>query len=183
MNAMLCVGERAVLHRGFRVAISAGRGCLSFLTALLPAVLLASCALPVHQYKTGTDNQAWGNDSWQVDEAGSSVKITAEATFKTPPGLVQIPVSLGHAMTIQHVRGTVSLSVPGAGVNGSIIAVVSDQDGNPLAAVKMQQFGDAVATVPIDATLSCAVPVTSLQVQYYVDMPGEQVVDLSIAMN
>lgn len=109
--------------------------------------------------------------------------FTAQARFTTPPGLVQIPVSLGQAMKIQHVRGTVSLSVLKAGVNGSIIAILRDQEGNAIAAVKMQEFGDATATIPIDATLACDLPVTSLQLQYYVDMPGTQVVSMSLVLN
>ncbi|HEX5423767.1 MAG TPA: hypothetical protein VFW94_09480 [Candidatus Acidoferrales bacterium] len=96
---------------------------------------------------------------------------------------VQIPVSLGQAMRIQHVHGTVSLSVPKTGVKGSIIAILRDQEGNAIAAVKMQEFGDATATIPIDATLACDLPVTSLQLQYYVDMPGTQVVSMSLVLN
>lgn len=163
--------------------ISARRRYLWFLITLLPVGLLVSCALPIHQYKIGADNRSWGNDAWQVDQSGSGVTFTAQATFTTPPGLVQIPVSLGQAMRIQHVRGTVSLSVPKAGVNGSIIAILRDQEGNAIAAVKMQEFGDATATVPVDATLACDLPVTSLQLQYYVDMPGTQVVSMSLVLN
>lgn len=165
------------------MAISVGRRCLLFLAALLPVVLLVACALPVQQYKRGSDNKPWGNDSWQVDRAGSSVTFTAQATFRAPPGLVQIPVSLDHAMTIQHVHGTVSLSVPDAGVNGSIIAMLRDQDGNAIAAVKMQEFGNATATVPVDATLDCDLKITSLELEYYVDMPGTQIVSVSLDMN
>ncbi|MGH9735638.1 MAG: hypothetical protein ACRD8A_13740 [Candidatus Acidiferrales bacterium] len=150
---------------------------------MLPALFLLSCALPIEQYKTGADNHSWGNDNWQVVRSGSSVTLTAQATFKTPPGLVQIPVPLGDAMTIQHIRGTVSLSVPVAGVNGSIIAMLRDQDGNAIAAVKTQEFGDATATIPVDATLDCHLAVTSVQLEYYVDMPGTQIVSMSLEMN
>lgn len=86
-------------------------------------------------------------------------------------------------MTIQHVHGTVSLSVPEAGVNGSIIAMLRDQDGNAIAAVKMQEFGNASATVPVDATLDCDLQITSLELEYYVDMPGTQIVSVSLDMN
>lgn len=163
--------------------ISARRRYLWFLITLLPVGLLVSCALPVHQYNLGSDTRLWGTDSWQVDQSDSSATFTAQATFTTPVGLVQIPVLLGHAMKIQHVHGTVSLSVPRAGVNGSIIAILRDQEGNAIAAVKMQELGGATATIPIDATLACDLPVTSLHLQYYVDMPGTQVVSMSLVLN
>lgn len=86
-------------------------------------------------------------------------------------------------MTIRHVHGSVSLTVPVDGVNGSIIAMLRDQSGNAVAAVKMQQFGNATATVPIDATLSSDLSVTSLQLLYYVDMPGTQIVYVSFVIN
>lgn len=179
----LCVGTRGPVPGGVRLAVLFRRRCLLFLVALLPGALLVSCALQAGQYAHGSDDRPWGNDSWQVDQAASTVTFTAQAVFNKPPGLVQIPVPIAHAISVRHVHGTVSLSVPKAGVNGSIIAMLRDQDGNALAAVKMQQFGDAMATVPIDATLSSDLPVTSLQVQYYVDMPGTQVVYMSITIN
>lgn len=165
------------------MATSFGRRRLLFFIALLPAALLAACALQAPQYAHGSDDRPWGSESWQVAQADSAVTFTAQATFNSPPGLVQIPVPIDNAISVRHVHGSVSLSVPQAGVNGSIIAMLRDQNGNAIAAVKMQQFGKAMATVPIDATLACDLPVTSLQLQYYVDMPGTQVVSMSIVMN
>jgi len=165
------------------VTLSVGTRCVSFFMALVAATLLASCALPVEQYRNGSDNRTWGNESWQVDRTASGATFTAQATFQTPPGLVEIPVSIDQAITVRHVQGSVTLSVPQPGVNGSIIAMLCDQDGNAIAAVKMQQFGDGTATVPIDATLASGLPVTSLQLQYYVDMPGTQVVTMSIQLD
>lgn len=147
------------------------------------AASLASCALQAQQSVIRSENQPWGNSSWQLEQTTSSITFTADATFNTPPGLVRIPVPINHAATIRHVQGSVSLSVPTAGVNGSIIAMLRDQNGNAIAAVKMQQFGDATATVPIDATLSNDLPVTSLQLLYYVDEPGTQVVSLTFVLN
>lgn len=158
------------------------RWLLSF-SVFVAAAFLTSCALTAPQSTIGSNNRPWGSYSWQLDQATSGLTFTADATFKTPPGLVQIPVSISRALTIRHIQGSVSLSVPTAGVNGSIIAVLRDQDGNAIAAVKMQQFGDATGTVPIDATLASGLPVTSLQLLYYVDMPGTQIVHMSFVMN
>lgn len=142
-----------------------------------------SCALEPGQYAVSSENKSWGNYSWQLDEAAAGLTLTAQATFDKPPGLVQIPVSISHATTVQHVRGTFSLYVPTPGVNGSIIAMLRDQSGNAIAAVKIQQFGNAMATVPINATLSSDLSITSLRLQYYVDEPGAQVVYMSLVMN
>lgn len=154
-----------------------------FFTIFVGVALLASCALPVQQSTIGAENRSWGSHSWQLDQANSSATFTAEATFNTPPGLVRIPVPIGRAMKIRHVHGSVSLTVPVAGVNGSIIAMLRDQSGNAIAAVKMQQFGNATATIPIDAMLSNDLSVTSLQLLYYVDMPGTQIVYMSLVMD
>lgn len=162
---------------------SFGQRWLLLLNVFVAAAFLASCALTAHPSAIGADNRPWGNYSWQLDQATSSVTFTAEATFNSPPGLVRIPVPIIHATTIRHVHGSVSLTVPATGVNGSIIAMLRDQSGNAIAAVKMQQFGNATATVPIDATLSSDLSVTSLQLMYYVDMPGTQVVYMSFTMN
>ncbi len=153
------------------------------LVALIPATLLLCGNLQAQQSTSGSATQSWGSYRWQVDQASSTVTFTAEATFNTPPGLVQIPVSIRHATTIRHLHGSVSLWVPKAGVNGSIIAILRDQNGNALAAVKMQQFGNATATIPIDATLSNDLPVTSLELLYCVDLPGTQVVYMSFVLN
>lgn len=169
--------------RGSEVARTLSRRWSLFFVALVVATLLLSGNLQAQQSTRASSNESWGSWKWQVDEASSTITLSAEARFEKPSGFVHIPVSIRHANTIQHVHGSVSLSVPQAGVNGSIIAMLRDQDGNALAAVKMQQFGDAIATVPIDATFDCDLPVTSLQLQYYVDMPGTQVVTMSITMN
>lgn len=162
---------------------SFGHRGLLFLSVFVAAAFLASCALTAQHSVIGSNNRSWGSYSWQLDQASSSVTITAEATFNTPPGLVRIPMPISHAMTIRHVHGSVSLTVPVDGVNGSIIAMLRDQSGNAVAAVKMQQFGNATATVPIDATLSSDLSVTSLQLLYYVDMPGTQIVYVSFVIN
>jgi hypothetical protein len=153
------------------------------LTALLAAALLQSGNLQAQESTHGSDNESWGTYSWQVDQASSTITLIGQATFKSPPGLVQIPVAIRHATTIRHVHGSVSLWVPETGVNGSIMAMLRDQNGNALVAVKMQQFGDATVTLPIDATLSSDCPITSLELSYYVDMPGTQVVYMSFAVN
>jgi hypothetical protein len=156
---------------------------LLLLTVLVAAGLLASCALQSRPPAIRSASRPWGSYSWQVDQATSSLTFVADATFTSAPGLVQIPVPLSYAATVRHIQGSVSLSVPTTGVNGSIIALLRDQNGNAIAAVKMQQFGDATATVPINATLSSDLSVTSLQLLYYIDEPGTQIVHMSFVMN
>lgn len=166
-----------------QVAGSLGHRWLFVVTAFVAIPLLASCALEPGQYTVGSESKSWGTYSWQLDQATANMTFTAQARFDHPPGLVQVPVRISHATIVRHVHGAVSLQVPTIGVNGSIIAMLCDQSGNAIAAVKMQQFGNATGTVPIDATLSSDLSVTSLQLQYFVDEPGTQIVNMSLVLN
>lgn len=64
------------------MATSFGRRRLLFFIALLPAALLAACALQAPQYAHGSDDRPWGSESWQVAQADSAVTFTAQATFR-----------------------------------------------------------------------------------------------------
>jgi len=121
-----------------------------------------------------------------VDQATVTTTINAEAGFNTPPGIpVQVAVNLPAGTTIHEIHGNFSLAVwqGGSCGNGSIIAQLRDQNGNALAAVKLQQFGPSTVNVPISGTFSTGVAITSLQIQYFVDLCGAQTVDLSLVMN
>lgn len=157
---------------------------LVLLAAFLAATLLLSGNLRAQQQScSGSSKESWGSYRWQVDQGTSTVTFTAQGLFNTPPGTVQVPISLSRTTVVRHIHGSVSLWVPESGVNGSIIAIVRDQNGNALAAVKMQQFGTATATIPIDATLSSPLTISSLVLAYCVDLPGTQVVHISLVMS
>jgi hypothetical protein len=151
------------------------------LVALAPAF---SCGAARAQISTsGAANTSWGSYSWQVDQATTTTTLIAVATFMSPPGLVQIPVAIHAPTTVHEVHGTVTLAVPQSGVNGSIIAQVRDQAGNAIAAVKMEKFGTGAATVPITGTFRVGLSITSLELQFFVDLPGIQIVRMSFVMS
>lgn len=112
--------------------------------------------------------------------------LNSTFSFNTLPGLVQVPVSLHNATTVHEVHGNITLAVwqaAGSCGNGSIIAELRDQNVNVIAAVKLQQWGQAAINVPISGTFSVPLSVTSLQLQLYVDLCGPQTVTLGLVMN
>ena len=137
------------------------------------------------QSTSGSATTSWGNYGWQVDQAPVTTTFTSIAGFNTPPGLVQIPVSLSHATTVHEVHGNFSLATWAGGTcgNGSIIAQVLDQNLNAIAAMKLQVFGPGTTNVPITGTFTTPLPVTSLLLQYFVDLCGAQTVSVSLVMN
>jgi hypothetical protein len=139
---------------------------------------------------TGSATTAWGNYSWQLDQAPVTTTITAIAGFNTPPGLVQIPVSLPAGTTIHEVHGNFSLATwsawdgsSGSCGNGSIIAQLRDQNGNAIAAVKLNVLGTGTTNIPITGTFTTPLSVTSLQIQYFVDLCGAQTVSFTLVMS
>jgi hypothetical protein len=124
--------------------------------AFLAATLLLLGNAHAQQSTSNSGNESRG--------ARSTVTVTAGATFKTPPGSVQILLSIGHATTIRRVHGrgfsmpagTVQIPVPVAAAvtiqevhgnvsftfwqadgcsSGSVVAQILYQEGNVLAAV------------------------------------------------
>lgn len=134
---------------------------------------------------TGSATTSWGGWNWQVDRAAITTTITGTASFNTPPGLVQIPVNIASSATVHEVHGNMSLATWQSGTcgNGSIIAQIRDQNGNAIAAVKLQQFGQGSTNVPINGTFTTPLSVTSLQIQYFVDLCGPQTVSFSLVMS
>ncbi|HEY6352643.1 MAG TPA: hypothetical protein VI636_24870 [Candidatus Angelobacter sp.] len=134
---------------------------------------------------SGTVNTAWGYYIWQVDQSITTTTLTSETGFNTPPGLVQIPVTLPSSTTIHEVHGNISFGVFQGGTCGvgSIIAQVRDQNQNVIAAVDLIQFGQSSANVSIKGTFGTSLAVTSLQLQFDVDQCGAQVASWSLTMS
>lgn len=155
--------------------------------ALVLAVSLVFAATAQAQVSSTTGNAAtsWGGWNWQADRAPVTTTLTGTGSFSTPPGLVQIPVTLASSTTVHEVHGNFTLATWQSGTcgNGSIIAQVLDQSGNAIAAVKLQQFGVGSTNVPINGTFTTPLSVTSLQIQYFVDLCGPQTVVFSLVMS
>jgi hypothetical protein len=152
------------------------------------ALVVFMSAISVHAQVTSTSGSAstsWGGYNWQVDRAPITATIGATATFNTPPGLVQIPVTIASPVTVHEVHGNMTLATNQSGTcgTGSIIAQVLDQHANVIAAVKLQQFGIGSTNVPIEGTFTTPLSVTSLTVQYYVDLCGSQVVTFELTVS
>jgi hypothetical protein len=134
---------------------------------------------------SGSASTSWGGYNWQVDRAPITALIGATASFSTPPGLVQIPITIASPVTVHEVHGNMTLVTNQSGTcgNGSIIAQLLDQSGNAIAAVKLQQFGIGSTNVPITGTFTTPLSVTSFTIQYYVDLCGSQVVTFSLVVS
>jgi hypothetical protein len=144
---------------------------------------------------SGSGTTSFGNFSWQVDRAPITTTINAVAGFNTPPpgppaGLFTTPVSVASPFTLHELHGNFALATwptwngnPSSCGNGSIIAQVLDQNGNTLAAVKLQVLGPSTTNVPIEGTFSTPLSITSLTLQYDVDLCGAQTVSLALVMS
>jgi hypothetical protein len=152
---------------------------------LAAALVFASAAQAQVASTSGSASTSWGGWNWQADRAPITTTVTGSASFNTPPGLVQIPVTLASGTTVHEVHGNFTLATWQSGTcgNGSIIAQLRDQSGNAIAAVKLQQFGPGTTNVPINGTFSTPFSVTSLQIQYFVDLCGAQTVSFSLVMS
>lgn len=133
----------------------------------------------------GAINTSWGYYQWQVDQLASTTTLTSETGFNTPPGLVQIPVTLACAATVHEVHGNVTFAVFQSGTcgAGSIIAQVWDQSGNAIASVDMIQFGQSSANISVKGTFPTALSVTGLTIRFYVPNCGSQVASWSLTMS
>ena len=153
--------------------------------ALAAALFFVSAAQAQVTSTSASATTSWGGWNWQADRAPITTTVTGTGNFNTPPGLVQIPVTLASGTTVHEVHGNFALATWQSGTcgNGSIIAQLRDQNGNAIAAVKLQQFGPGTTNVPINGTFSTPFTVTSLQIQYFVDLCGPQTVSFSLVMN
>jgi hypothetical protein len=110
---------------------------------------------------------SYGYFQWQVDQCATTLTFDSETGFSSPPGLVQIPISIPHATTIHEVHGHFAYAVWTSSCIGSIIAELKDQNGNVIAVTDPLQFGVSTIDIPIKGTFPNGLPVTSLQMQFY----------------
>ena len=133
----------------------------------------------------GAISTSYGYYQWQVDQLAGTTTLTSETGFNTPPGLVQIPVTLACAATVHEVHGNLSFGVFQSGTcgTGAIIAQVLDQNGNAIASMNLIQFGQSSANLSVKGTFPTALSVTALTLQFYVNQCGSQVASWSLTMS
>jgi hypothetical protein len=133
----------------------------------------------------GAINTSYGYYQWQVDQLAGTTTLTSETGFTTPPGLVQIPVTLACSATVHEVHGNLSFGVFQSGTcgTGTIIAQVLDQRGNAIASMNLIQFGQSSANLSVKGTFPTALSVTALTLQFYVSQCGPQVASWSLTMS
>lgn len=133
----------------------------------------------------GTTTTSWGYYQWQVDQLAGTTTLTTETGFSTPPGLVQIPVSMACPATIHEMHGNFAYAVWQSGTcgEGSIIAQVLDQNGNAIASVDLAQFGKSSLNIPLKGTFATPLSVTSMLIQFYAPSCGSQTASWSIVMS
>jgi hypothetical protein len=133
---------------------------------------------------TGSGNGSGYGYSWQVDQGTATTTFTGVAQFNvTTPQGPQIVVSI-HAPTVVHeVHGNITLTVPTSGVNGSIIVQLLADNGNVVAAAKMQKFGTGSVTLPVSGTFPTGLAASSYSWRFYVDLPGVQIINMALVMN
>ena len=116
-----------------------------------------------------SNDPPWGFYNWQVDMNSKTASLKSEMDFTTNPGsAVRIPIpatgSLACPFTVHEIHGTVVIEAQQAGacsVN-SMLAEVLDQSGNAIAAANLLQFGPSSSNIPIKATYSNPLSVSSL---------------------
>jgi hypothetical protein len=135
---------------------------------------------------------SFGSFTYQVDRAPITTTLSATAGFNSPPGFLQpfTPVNVASPFTVHEVHGTFSLvtfnafdGTNGSCGNGSVVAQVLDQNGNAIAAVKLQVLGPGTTNVPITGTFVTPLSVSSLFLQYDVDLCGPQTITISLVMS
>jgi hypothetical protein len=158
---------------------------LTLVTASIPASAQVSST-------SGSTTTSFGSFTYQVDRAPITTTLSAYAGFNSPPGFFAPWTSLNVAspFTVHEVHGTFSLvtfnafdGTTGSCGNGSVVAQVLDQNGNAIAAVKLQVLGPGTTNVPITGTFVTPLSVSSLVLQYDVDLCGPQTITLSLVMS
>jgi hypothetical protein len=125
-----------------------------------------------------------------VDRAPITTTVSAIAGFNMPPPFFSTVATVASPFTVHEVHGTFTLatwstwngSASSCG-NGSIVAQVLDQNGNAIAAVKLQVLGPGTTNVPITGTFATPLSVTSLALQWDVDLCGAQTVAYTLVMS
>jgi hypothetical protein len=120
-----------------------------------------------------SNDPPWGFYNWQVDMNSNTAGLMSEMDFTTNPGAaVRIPIpatgSLACPFTVHEVHGTVVIEAQQGGscsVN-SMLAEVLDQNGNAIAAANLLQFGPSSSNIPIKATYSNPLSVSSLVLSF-----------------
>lgn len=158
---------------------------LSSLVPLLSMFLYSSTARAQNS-TSGSGSVTGGAYSWQVDQGTTTTTFTGVASFNVTagnPSGPQIPVNIHNSTVIHEVHGNITLTVPGSGVNGSIIVQLLADGGNVVAAAKMQKFGTGAVTLPVSGTFPTALTATQFSWRFYVDIPGTQIINISLVMN
>lgn len=132
-----------------------------------------------------TTNTSWGYYQWQVDQLAGTTTLTTETGSNTPPGLLQIPVSMACPATIHEIHGNFAYSVWQSGTcgEGSILAEVLDQNGNVIAVADIVQFGKSSIDIPIKGVFTTPLSVTAMTIQFYIPSCGVQTASWSLVMS
>ncbi len=167
------------------------KGCKR--TTIATAVLIIAAAsvfcfrvaAQVCSTSSGTVHTSWGYYMWQADFGGATTDFMSETGFSKSPGMVQIPVSVPAAVTIQEIHGDVSFTIWHAGgcSSGSVIAQIRDQEGNVLATVNLVGGSSSNINVPISARFGTPIHITSLQMQTFTSQCGALTVSWSLVMS
>ena len=153
---------------------------------VVPVVLLYSRTAQAQNSTSGSGSVTGGGYSWQVDQGTTTTTFTGGAQFNVTqghPSGPQILVNIHAPTTIHEVHGNITLTVPGAGVNGSIIVQLLADGGNVVAAAKMEKIGTGAVTLPVSGTFPTPLTASSFSWRFFVDIPGQQIINVSLVMN
>jgi len=149
---------------------------MAFALRLLLMVLCCGSILAFGQITTtsGTVTTSYGYYVWQVDQTNVTTTLFSETGFGTAaPGLVQIPVTIPGPATVHEVHGNIAYSCWQNACSGvPVIAEVRDQNGNVVAAVNVVASVGQSVNMPVSATLSSPISITSLLLQSYTAAAG-----------
>jgi hypothetical protein len=167
---------------------------LSFVIAIMTLVGIHASAQV--NSTVGSSPNPFGSISWQIDRAPVTTTVHAVAGVNSQappapqPNFFQAQATPASPFTVHEIHGNFALvafnpfdGTIGSCGNGSIVAQILDQNGNAIAAVKLQVLGPGTTNVPITGTFSTPLSVTSLFLQYDVDLCGPQTVTLSLVMS
>jgi hypothetical protein len=158
---------------------------LGFSLALL-AMLFYGSSARAQNSTSGSGSVTGATYSWQVDQGTTTTTFKGGANFNVTqgnPSGQQIAVNLHNSTTIHEVHGNITLTVPGTGTNGSIIFELLAANGNSVASVKMDLIGPGSVTVPISGTFPTPLSASSFSWRWFVDLPGQQLVNMALVMN
>jgi hypothetical protein len=159
----------------------------------LAGFCFAGLAMFLYAATAGAQNSTSGSGSvtgaaysWQVDQGTTTTTFKGGASFNVTqgnPSNQPIAINIHNSTTIHEVHGNITLTVPGTGTNGSIIFELLAANGNSVASVKMDLIGPGSVTVPISGTFPTPLSASSFSWRWFVDLPGQQVVNMALVMN